>query len=99
MTVAEGSFCTGLLAQITQAEFPLTEDYTAPKGALLMPSLIAASMQVASCSYLQDRKGSIKHFTHIGGARATSVLEHESGEATMWTISIACSTYKSQKHY
>ncbi len=41
-----------LPAQITQAEFPLTEDYTAPKGALLMPSLIAASMQVyfaASC--------------------------------------------------
>lgn len=32
--------------QITQADFPLTEDYTAPKGALLMPSLIAASMQV-----------------------------------------------------
>ena len=32
--------------QITQAEFPLNEDYTAPKGALLMPSLIAASMQV-----------------------------------------------------
>lgn len=33
-------------AQITQADFPLTEDYTAPKGSLLMPSLIAASMQV-----------------------------------------------------
>ncbi|EIE22849.1 cytochrome P450, C-22 desaturase [Coccomyxa subellipsoidea C-169] len=34
-----------MVPQITQAEFPLTEDYTAPKGALLMPSLIAASMQ------------------------------------------------------
>ena len=32
--------------QITQREFQLTEDFTAPKGALLMPSLIAASMQV-----------------------------------------------------
>jgi hypothetical protein len=34
-------------AQITQREFQLTEDFTAPKGALLMPSLIAASMQVS----------------------------------------------------
>ncbi|BDA50415.1 Cytochrome P450 710A1 [Coccomyxa sp. Obi] len=34
-----------MVPQITQADFPLTEDYTAPKGALLMPSLIAASMQ------------------------------------------------------
>ena len=33
--------------QITQREFQLTEDFTAPKGALLMPSLIASSMQVS----------------------------------------------------
>ncbi len=32
--------------QVTQREFQLTEDFTAPKGALLMPSLIASSMQV-----------------------------------------------------
>jgi hypothetical protein len=85
------------LAQITQAEFPLTEDYTAPKGALLMPSLIAASMQVTSCSYLQDRKGSLKHFNHTGGVRATTLLEQDIAEATMWTIFIACSTYESQE--
>ncbi|CAK0787018.1 hypothetical protein CVIRNUC_010234 [Coccomyxa viridis] len=34
-----------MVPQITQREFQLTEDFTAPKGALLMPSLIAASMQ------------------------------------------------------
>ena len=36
--------------QITQREFQLTEDFTAPKGALLMPSLIASSMQVKCMS-------------------------------------------------
>lgn len=37
----------GCCTQITQREFQLTEDLTAPKGALLMPSLIASSMQVS----------------------------------------------------
>ncbi|CAL5229225.1 g12509 [Coccomyxa viridis] len=34
-----------MVPQITQREFQLTEDFIAPKGALLMPSLIASSMQ------------------------------------------------------
>ncbi len=44
--------------QITQREFQLTEDFTAPKGALLMPSLIASSMQVSLqgiCPHAIDR--------------------------------------------
>ena len=94
MTIAEESL---ILTQITQAEFPLTEDYTAPKGALLMPSLIAASMQVTSCSYLQDRKGSPKHFNHIGSVRATRLPVRDIAEVTMWTDSSPCSTYQSQK--
>ena len=32
--------------QVVQKPFQLTEDYVAPKGALIMPSIIAASMQV-----------------------------------------------------
>ncbi len=39
--------CVSDCAQITQREFQLTEDFIAPKGALLMPSLIASSMQVS----------------------------------------------------
>lgn len=40
-----GSHRRCLTAQVCQKDFPLTDDYTAPKGSLLMPSLIAASMQ------------------------------------------------------
>ena len=32
--------------QIAQKPFRLTDDYVAPKGALIMPSIVAANMQV-----------------------------------------------------
>lgn len=35
-----------MVPQITQAPFPLSDDYVAPKGSLIMPSLIAACQQV-----------------------------------------------------
>ena len=34
--------------QIAQKPFRLTEDYVAPKGALIMPSIVAASMQASA---------------------------------------------------
>lgn len=38
-----------ITAQITQAPFALGDDYVAPKGTLIMPSLIAACQQVRVC--------------------------------------------------
>ncbi len=35
------------LPQWAQQDYKLTEDFTAPKGSLIMPSLISASMQVS----------------------------------------------------
>lgn len=52
-----------MVPQITQAPFPLSEDYVAPKGSLIMPSLIAACQQVgglreACCTWLCEKQSS-----------------------------------------
>ena len=38
-----------MVPQIAQQPFKLTEDYTAPKGAMIIPSVWAACMQVWKC--------------------------------------------------
>ena len=40
--------CNVVGAQIAQKPFRLTDDYVAPKGALIMPSIVAANMQASS---------------------------------------------------
>ncbi len=54
--------------QIAQKPFRLTEDYVAPKGALIMPSIVAANMQGFSNPsvfdpdrFSPDRKEDIKY--------------------------------------
>lgn len=42
--------CTVMGVQIAQKPFRLTDDYVAPKGALIMPSIVAANMQASSPS-------------------------------------------------
>ena len=44
--------CTVVGVQIAQKPFRLTDDYVAPKGALIMPSIVAANMQASSPALL-----------------------------------------------
>ncbi len=45
--VLAGNGCRVCGVQIAQAPFQLTDDYTAPRGALIMPSITAAAMHVS----------------------------------------------------
>lgn len=42
--------------QVAQKPFRLTDDYVAPKGALIMPSIVAANMQASIPQVLRRPK-------------------------------------------
>ena len=70
--------------QIAQKPFRLTDDYVAPKGALIMPSIVAANMQVSSiqriqhmrCAVLLQATWRIMTRTHQAGILFNSDWEH-----------------------
>ena len=85
--------------QITQREFQLTEDFTAPKGALLMPSLIASSMQVGHFTVILYKP---HDSTHICGRNfaciAGSCLQHSLSPHTKRMIyDMHCRPIRDQK--